>query len=125
MLLGRTFDYSKSAVGIDIYDANVRDNPVVRHHEKSNMKSKLIKSTEDVRDVLDVSGQMSLKVMAGALNVEGKGSYLKSSIESGNTIEVLTQIYYRTVSWKALNNVGSGYPDGRVFSGNYLRKYNT
>ena len=98
MLLGRTFDYSKSAVGIDIYDASVRDEPVVRHHNKATMKSRIIKTSEDVRKVLDVSGQLSLKVMAGAVDVEGKGSYLKSSIESGNTIEVLTQIYYRTVS---------------------------
>jgi hypothetical protein len=58
----------------------------------------MIKSNEDVRDVLDVSGQLSLKVMAGVVDVEGRGSYLKSSIESGNTIEVLAQIYYRTVS---------------------------
>ena len=102
MLLGRTFDYSKSAVGMDIYDPNVRDKPVVRHHDKANMKSKIIKTNEDVRNVLDVSGQLSLKIMAGAVDIEGKGSYLKSSIESGNTVEVLTQIYYRTVSSKSI-----------------------
>jgi hypothetical protein len=98
MLLGRTFDYSKSAVGVDIFDKSVRDNPVVRHVDQTFMKSKILKTNEDVRDVLDVSGQLSLKVMAGVVNVEGKGSYLKSSIESGNTIEVLTQMHYRTVS---------------------------
>ena len=102
MLLGRTFDYSNSAVGIDIYDASVRDHPVVRRHNKANMKSRIIKTNSDVRKVLDVSGQLSLKVMAGAVNVEGKGSYLKSSVESGNTVEVLTQIYYRTVSRKSI-----------------------
>jgi hypothetical protein len=98
MMIGRTFDYSKSAVGVDIYDASVRDNAVVRHLDRSDVKFKMIKSNEDVRDVLDVSGQLSLKVMAGVVDVEGRGSYLKSSIESGNTIEVLAQIYYRTVS---------------------------
>jgi hypothetical protein len=33
--------------------------------------------------------------------------------------------FITSIEWKALNNIGSGYLDGRVFFGNYLRKYNT
>jgi hypothetical protein len=60
----------------------------------------MIKSQKDISDVLDVSGELSVKVMAGLVDVQGKGSYLKSSVTSGNTVEVLAQIYYRTVRFK-------------------------
>lgn len=97
MLLGRTFDYSKSKVGNDIYDENARNNAEVTKHFQSYTKFKIIKSNRDVNDALEVSGQLSLKVMAGMVDVEGKGSYLKSSIKSGNTVEVLARLHYRTV----------------------------
>jgi hypothetical protein len=48
-------------------------------------------------DVLDVSGELSLQVMAGVVNVEGKGAYLKSSSENDNSVQVLAQTYFRTV----------------------------
>jgi hypothetical protein len=51
-------------------------------------------------DVLDVSGELSLQVMAGVVEIEGKGSYLKSSTESENSIQVLAQTYYRTVRFE-------------------------
>ncbi|CAB4017348.1 Hypothetical predicted protein [Paramuricea clavata] len=123
MMLGRTFDYSKSAVGVDIYDASVRDNAVVRHVDRSDVKFKMIKSSEDVRDVLDVSGQLSLKVMAGVVDVEGRGSYLKSSIESGNTIEVLAQIYYRTVTKTITDDKQpiSGWDSKSIVGQHYIR----
>ena len=57
----------------------------------------MVKSAKDVMDVLDVSGELSLQVMAGVVNVEGKGAYLKSSSENDNSVQVLAQTYFRTV----------------------------
>ena len=97
MLLGRTFDYSKSIVGNDIFSASIRNNPVKTEHYKTDIKYKMIRSAKDVRDVLDVSGQLSLQVMAGLLDIKGKGSYLKESSESGNIVEVVAIISVQTV----------------------------
>ena len=97
MLLGRTFDYSKSEIGNDIISEDERNNAQTIRNDRSDIKYKMIKSSEDVRDVLDVSGQLSVKVMAGTVDVEGKGSYLKSSINSENSVEVMVQVYYKTV----------------------------
>ena len=47
--------------------------------------------------VLDVSGELSLKVMAGVVSVEGKGAYLKSSVENEDTMEVLAHAFFTTV----------------------------
>jgi hypothetical protein len=97
MLLGRTFDYSKSEVGNDIISEEERQKAQTIPNDRSDIKYKMIKSSEDVRDVLDVSGQLSVKVMAGTVDIEGKGSYLKSSVDSENSVEVMVQVYYKTV----------------------------
>ena len=105
MLLGRTFDYSKSEVGNDIISEEERKKAQTIRNDRSDIKYKMIKSSEDVRDVLDVSGQLSVKVMAGTVDVEGKGSYLKSSINSENSVEVMVQVYYKTVTKTLHDNI--------------------
>lgn len=97
MLLGRTFDYSKSKVGNDIYPAAVRNNPLTTNHYKTHVSYSMIRRAKDIRDVLDVSGQLSVQIMAGLLDIKGRGSYLKDSSESGNFVEVLAKISYQTV----------------------------
>jgi hypothetical protein len=97
MLLGRTFDLSKSEIGNDIISEAERQNAQRIRSDSSSIDYKVIKSSEDVRDLLDVSGQLSVKVMAGLVDVEGKGSYLKSSIDSENSVEVMVQVTFKTV----------------------------
>jgi nicotinic acid phosphoribosyltransferase len=97
MLLGRTFDFSKSEVGNDIISEAERKKAFKVRNDRSDIKYKMIRSSQDVRDVLDISGQLSVKVMAGTVNVEGKGSYLKSSVDSESSLEVMVQVYYKTV----------------------------
>lgn len=98
MLLGRTFDYSKSKVGNDIYPAAVRQNPLKTNHYKTHITYSMIRSAKDIRDVLDVSGHLSVQIMAGLLDIKGRGSYLKESSESGNFIEVLAKVSYETIT---------------------------
>jgi hypothetical protein len=97
MRLGTSFDSDKFRVGYDLVGDGVRGKAIQSRHDMSNMKFKMVKSKKDVSDVLDVSGELSVKVMAGLVDVQGKGSYLKSSVKSENSVEVLAQIYYRTV----------------------------
>ena len=99
MRLGDSFDYSSFKVGNNLIQSDVRNKAVERRNERSYMKFKLIKSQKDKKDVLDISGELSLKVMAGLVDVKGKGAYLKSTTSSGNSVELLVQIYYRTVSF--------------------------
>ena len=99
MRLGDSFDYSTFKRGNNLIQSDIRDKAVERRNDRSHMKFKLIKSQKDVRDVLDVSGELSVKVMAGLVDVQGKGAYLKSSVKSDNSVELLVQIYYRTVSF--------------------------
>ena len=99
MRLGDSFDYSSFKVGASLVQSDVRNNAIKRRNDQSYMKFKLIKSQKDKKDVLDISGELSLKVMAGLVDVQGKGAYLKSTTKSSNSVELLVQIYYRTVSF--------------------------
>ena len=102
MLLGRTFDYSKSEVGNDIISEEERKKAQTILSDRADIKYKMVKSSEDIRDVLDVSGQLSVKVMAGTVDIEGKGSYLKSSVDSKNSVQVMVQVYYKTVRFRVI-----------------------
>jgi hypothetical protein len=101
MQLGDSFDYSTFKVVTNLIQSDIRKKAIERRDDSSNMKFKLIKSQKDVRDVLDVSGELSVKVMAGLVDVQGKGAYLKSSVKSDNSVELLVQIHYRTVSFSS------------------------
>ena len=96
MRLGDSFDYSSFKVGNNLIQSDARNKAVERRNERSYMKFELIKSQKDVRYVLDISGELSLKVMAGLVDVQGKGAYLKSSVKSDNSVQLLVQIYCRT-----------------------------
>ena len=97
MLLGRTFDYSKSIVGSDIYPQQVRKNPLETNHYQSKVKYKVVRSGKERRDVLDISGHLSVQVMAGIVDFKGSGEYLKESFDAGNNVEVVAKIAYLTV----------------------------
>ena len=98
MRLGDSFVYSSFKVGTNLIQSDVRNKSIERRSDKSYMKFKLIKSQKDKKDVLDISGELSLKVMAGLVDVQGKGAYLKSTTKSSNSVELLVQIYYRTAT---------------------------
>ncbi len=97
MLLGRTFDYSKSIVGNDIYPKEVWKNPLETNHYLTKVKYKVVRSAKDRREVLDISGHLSVQVMAGVVDFKGSGEYLKESFHTGNNVEVLAKIEFLTV----------------------------
>ena len=98
--LGTTFDYSKSTLG----DRVIFENDDLKKHTKTvkhyltTSNFKVVKTNEDVRDVLDISGKLSLQIMSGTVKVEGEGKYLKESSTSTSFVEVLAKVTYQTVS---------------------------
>lgn len=97
MLLGRTFDFSKSVVGNDIYPAKVRNNPVVTNHYETKVNYEVVRSAKERRDVLDISGHLSVQVMAGIVDFKGSGEYLKDAFDAGKNVEVVAKISFLTV----------------------------
>ncbi len=97
MLLGRTFDYSKSIVGNDIYPEEVRKNPLETNHYETKVTYEVVRSAKERRDVLDISGHLSVQVMSGIVDFKGSGEYLKESFDAGNNVEVVAKIAVLTV----------------------------
>ena len=53
---------------------------------KFSFKYQVVKNSKDVNDLLDVSCELSLKVKANLLKVEGIGQYInESQLEEGTT----------------------------------------
>ena len=102
MLLGRTFDYSKSIVGNDIYPADVWKHPLKTNHYETKVKYEVVRSAKERRDVLDISGHLSIQVMLGIVDFKGSGEYLKESFDAGNNVEVVAKISFLTVRLKRI-----------------------
>lgn len=98
--LGTTFDYSKSIVGGTVIFENddlEKHTKTVKHYlTTSNFK--VVKTNEDVRDVLDISGKLSLQIMSKTVDIKGEGKYLEESGTSTGFVEVLAKVTYQTVS---------------------------
>ncbi|XP_022241624.1 uncharacterized protein LOC106459424 [Limulus polyphemus] len=96
MLLGRTFDARNDRVGVDLFP-----NDVVKNHERIDRPQftssfKMVDNSKDAKDFLDVSGDLSLKIKTGKLEVKGTGNYLKDTTSIGKNVEILTKLDYRT-----------------------------
>ena len=99
MKIGTTFDYSTSEIGmINIFgdDLNSHIKTVKHHLTTSNFK--MVKTSEDVRDVLDISGKLSLQIMSGAVDIKGEANYLKETSASTSFVKVLAKVTFQTVS---------------------------
>ena len=130
MMLGRTFDYSKSMVGNDIFSQDAQNNIESTNSGQFIHKFMVVESARDMISVLDISGELSLKVMAGVVSVEGKGGYLKSSVENENTVEVLAQTFFTTkvkrfkdsvkpmnIDWDKEKIIGQHYIESVTYGG--------
>ncbi|KAL9985830.1 hypothetical protein ACROYT_G008278 [Oculina patagonica] len=86
LCLGRTFDTESSSAGADIFPSGT-DMPTKRINvNKFSFKYKVVKSSKDVNDLLDVSGELSLKIKANLLKVEGAGQYInENKMEEGTS----------------------------------------
>lgn len=99
MTLGTTFDYSTSKIGmIKIFGDDLNSHITTVKHSLTTSNFKMVKTSEDVRDVLDISGKLSLQIMSGAVDIKGEGKYLKETSASTSFVEVLAKVTFQTVN---------------------------
>lgn len=96
MVIGRTYDLSRSLTGNDIFEQNTIQLDTTKR-ESTNIEYKVVKTQEQVRDVLDVSGQLSLQIMSGLVKINGEGRYLKETTRGTSFVEVLAKVSFETV----------------------------
>ena len=85
LFLGRTFDRDTLSACADISSSN--DKPVKKMDiNKFSFKYQVVTSSQDVNDLLDISGELSLQIKANLLKMEGAGQYVKESkVQEGRT----------------------------------------
>ncbi|CAL1298779.1 unnamed protein product [Larinioides sclopetarius] len=134
MLLGRTFDARYDRVGIDIFPQSELDKARVIPEPESISRYETIDSSEEVRNLLEVSADLALKVKAGKVDFKGTGSYLKDTSKLGRIVEILTRLKFKTVtvalppevqpfpSWatKNKNDLGTHFVRSVTFGGELL-----
>ncbi|KAG8193102.1 hypothetical protein JTE90_013862 [Oedothorax gibbosus] len=98
MLLGRTFDARHDRVGIDIFPQSELDRQRILEEPETVSRYETTDSAEEVRNLLEVSADLALKVKAGKLEFKGTGDYLRDTSYLGRVMEILTRIKFTTVS---------------------------
>ena len=58
----------------------------------------MVENAQEMKDFLDVSGKLSLKIKSGIVDVSGEGRYLKDSSFKSNGLEILIKLHFETVS---------------------------
>ncbi len=96
LCIGRTYDDTNSAAGIDIFPSNIPTKKI--NINRFTFKYKVVRNNSDVKDLLDIYGELSLKVKAGLLKVEGSGKYLNDTNTEEGATELLVVLKCVTVS---------------------------
>lgn len=97
LCIGRTFDSKNNRAGIDIFQPEIKTK--TEHVNRFSFRYKPIESEEDVRDLLNISGYISLKIKANILKLEGAtGKYINNNIKDEGVSEILAVMKFATVS---------------------------
>jgi len=96
LCIGRSFDAANSAACSDIFAANIPTKLI--NVNKFSFKYSVVKNSKDVNDLLDVSGELSLKIKANLLKVEGAGQYINEVKTEEGTTTLLAVMKCTTVS---------------------------
>ncbi|XP_068683033.1 uncharacterized protein [Montipora capricornis] len=96
LCIGRSYDAKDNRAGVDLFqpDIHIKTQDV----NTFSFRYKIIKSNEDVRDLLNISGDISLKIKANILKVEGAGKYISNTKKEEGTTEVLAVMKCTTVN---------------------------
>ncbi|KAL9985836.1 hypothetical protein ACROYT_G008285 [Oculina patagonica] len=112
LCIGRTYDARNTAAGIDIFPSEITTKEI--NINQFTFKYKVVRNSSDVKDLLDISGELSLKVKAGLVKVEGSGKYLSDTNTKEGTTELLAVLKCVTInetmegSVKVRDEVASG-----------------
>ena len=95
LCLGRTFDAEKSTAAGDLFSAGIPTKTI--NVNKFSFKYAVVKNSKDVNDLFDVSGELSLKIKANLLKVEGAGKYINDAKKKEGTTTLLAVMKCTTV----------------------------
>lgn len=115
MLLGQTYDLGKEVPGLQIFSTDVKNDAVKIEHFLTDSQYRMVENAQEMKDFLDVSGKLSLKIKGGLVDISGEGRYLKDSSSQSNGLEILVKLHFETVtftipSWKKPNADWSTLP---------------
>lgn len=132
MLLGRTYDIGKDLTGADIFaqDDIAKARIIENYHTDSRYT--LVDRSTDVKNFLDISGSLSLKIKALGLQIGGGGSYLKDTAQRTKYTEILVRVHYETITktlhsstkplpnWKKFANLGTHFCRSITYGGDLI-----
>ena len=95
LCIGRTFDAEKSTAAGDLFPADAATKTI--NVDKFSFKYTVVKNSKDVNDLFDVSGELSLKIKANLLKVEGAGKYINETKKKEGTTTLLAVMKCTTV----------------------------
>lgn len=100
MYLGSTFNLVKYQKGnADVFDQKTLDgNLQVIDRSFTRSQYKLVETSTQAREFLDVSGALSLRIKKGDLVVDGTGTYLKDTANRQKFVELLVRVQHETVT---------------------------
>lgn len=136
MILGRTYDVKKNTVGVDIFSVGDIIEPRVTEESFYRSNLKTVETSSDVKDILEINGDLSLNIKAGTLSVAGIGSYVKSSLQTQNSLDILIKVRFRTISksvpyqtrpvaeWKSLGKefLGTHFVQTIIYGGDLIAR---
>lgn len=96
LCIGRTFDAEKSTAAGDLFPAGISTKTI--NVNKFSFKYAVVKNSKDVNDLFDVSGELSLKIKANLLKVEGAGKYINETKKKEGTTTLLAVMKCTTVT---------------------------
>ena len=96
LYIGRTYDSENNRAGIDIFP---EIKTKTERADQFSFQYKSIESQKDVRDLLNISGAISLKIKANYVKVEGAGKYINNSNKDNGVTEILAVVKCTTVRY--------------------------
>ena len=102
--IGSTFDCNTSRNGIDIFPSDIPTK--TENVSRFSFRYKVVKTNEEVKELLDLPFDLPLRIKANQLSVEGPGKYLNDlKIEEGKTeiLAVMKCITVRLITYDSGN----------------------
>ncbi|GIY44866.1 uncharacterized protein CEXT_619341, partial [Caerostris extrusa] len=134
MLLGRTYDIKTDSPGIDIFPQSAIDGASVIKRHYTDSQYRMVSDTQEARDFLGVTGDLSLKIKTGRIQIEGLGNYLRETYSRSKVVEILVKVHYETetltlpssatprANWQNLDrrNTGTHYVRSITYGGDLV-----
>ena len=95
LCIGRSYDAQTSKAGIDIFPGDIKIEET--NVNQFSFEYRVIKNSKDTKDLLNISGALSMKVKPGLVSVSGSGKYLSDNKKTEDTTEVLAVLKCLTV----------------------------